>query len=186
MTAPDLFFGYGSLVNRASHDFRAHGPAVLTGWRRMWRRSPLRPAAFLSVEPCPGVSIHGLLAEVPDGDWRALDTREGAYQRIEASAAIVPASGPVALYVMGRETSEAPSDAHPVLLSYLDVVMTGFLDLMGAAGPAHFAETTVGWDSGPIKDDRAAPIYARGGAATEAGRAASDAILARLGVAVLT
>ncbi len=35
------FFGYGSLVNRLTHDHRAE-PAARRGWRRAWRRTSLR------------------------------------------------------------------------------------------------------------------------------------------------
>jgi len=45
-----FFFGYGSLVNRATHSFNNAQPAQLTGWRRVWRHTDLRPVAFLSVQ----------------------------------------------------------------------------------------------------------------------------------------
>uniref|UniRef100_UPI000A5B3968 DnaB-like helicase C-terminal domain-containing protein n=1 Tax=Leisingera sp. F5 TaxID=1813816 RepID=UPI000A5B3968 len=40
------FFGYGSLVNAATHDFSDPQPAHLSGWRRAWRHTDLRPVAF--------------------------------------------------------------------------------------------------------------------------------------------
>lgn len=181
-----LFFGYGSLVNRASHqDNLDMQPARLHGWRRVWRRSPIREVAFLSVEPCAGVAIDGLLARVPGGDWAALDAREAAYRKCDITHQLSPRpDGPVMVYELPRDQSNAPTDAHPILLSYVDVVASGFLDLYGPAGVAHFFDTTAGW-LGPIRDDRACPIYPRAGAATDAGRDAVDVYLAQLGVRMI-
>ncbi|MEO1425117.1 MAG: gamma-glutamylcyclotransferase family protein, partial [Pseudomonadota bacterium] len=62
------FFGYGSLVNRATHAHDDAHPATLRGWRRMWRHTALRPVAFLTVVPAPGSRIDGLIAAVPGAD----------------------------------------------------------------------------------------------------------------------
>ena len=59
------FFGYGSLVNRATHDYPAATPAQLRGWRRTWVRTDIRDVVFLSVRPDPGSVIDGLVA-VPE------------------------------------------------------------------------------------------------------------------------
>ncbi|MBL3566709.1 gamma-glutamylcyclotransferase, partial [Rhodovulum sulfidophilum] len=76
-----FFFGYGSLVNRATHGYRDAVRARISGWRRVWRHTPLRPVAYLTAEPAPGVTLDGLIAAVPGGDWTALDQREYAYDR---------------------------------------------------------------------------------------------------------
>lgn len=60
-----FFFGYGSLVNRATHDYGQARPASLPGWRRAWRHTALRPVAFLTAEPDPASTIEGLIAAVP-------------------------------------------------------------------------------------------------------------------------
>jgi hypothetical protein len=44
------FFGYGSLVNAATHDYPNTRPATLRGWRRTWVQSSSRDIAFLSVK----------------------------------------------------------------------------------------------------------------------------------------
>ena len=62
------FFGYGSLVNRATHDYRNTARATVCGWRRIWRHTSLREVAYLTVARSPGHEIDGLIAEVPDGD----------------------------------------------------------------------------------------------------------------------
>ena len=53
-----------------------------------------------------------------------------------------------------------PAKEHRIWLSYLDVVLQGYLHVFGSEGPAHFMATTDGWDIG-IEDDRGAPQYPR-------------------------
>ena len=40
------FFGYGSLVNRATHDYVHAHPARISGWRRAWRHVEGRSVAL--------------------------------------------------------------------------------------------------------------------------------------------
>ncbi len=155
------FFGYGSLVNLATHDYNDPRPAALHGWRRVWQQTKLRKAAFLSVMPCANTTIHGVIARVSGAGWAALDQREAAYQRHDVSDA-VHHDGPraaTAVYQVKEQHLSRAQD-HPILLSYLDVVVQGYLKLYGATGVAHFFETTEGWDAS-ILDDRADPIYPR-------------------------
>lgn len=160
MTDPE-FFGYGSLVNLATHNYANPRPAVLQGWRRVWRRTNLRKAAFLSVERCANTAIHGVIAQVPGGNWAALDQREAAYQRHDVSNEILHdgSIGATAVYQVMPEHKETAGD-HPILLSYLDVVVQGYLRMHGPEGVAHFFETTDGWQS-TLLDDRERPVYPR-------------------------
>lgn len=155
------FFGYGSLVNLATHDFHDASPAVLQGWRRVWKRTNLRKAAYLSVERCAKTALHGVIATVPDADWVALDQREAAYQRHDISATIQHdgPKAPTAVYQV-KSKHLATTDDHPILLSYLDVVVQGYLHMHGKDGVAHFFDTTDGWRA-PILNDRDNPIYPR-------------------------
>ncbi|WP_323785658.1 hypothetical protein [Thalassovita sp.] len=50
--------------------------------------------------------------------------------------------------------------AHPILLSYLDVVVQGYHQEFGEQGVTRFFQTTDGWDA-PILDDRKQPHYPR-------------------------
>ena len=161
MTHP-AFFGYGSLVNLATHDYDDPHPATLSGWRRVWKHSSRRPVAFLSVERCDATEILGVVAHVPDANWAALDQRERAYIRRDVSHQ-VRHGGPnrhTAVYEAAHGYIAPPSIEHPILLSYLDVVIQGYLNMHGADGAQHFFATTGGWD-GPVLDDRADPIYPR-------------------------
>jgi len=158
-----FFFGYGSLVNRQTHDYGDAHPARAGGWRRIWRHTALRPVAFLTAIPDPDCEIDGLIAPVPNGDWRALDAREHAYDRVRLEALPahpLPFAPEVAIYSIPTGKHGAPTMAHPVLLSYLDVVVQGYLKEFDEAGVARFFETTAGWDA-PILDDRAHPHYPR-------------------------
>lgn len=155
------FFGYGSLVNIATHDYVAPRPASLHGWRRIWRKTHLRKAAYLSVMPDQGSILHGVIAQVPNADWAALDRREAAYARHDVTEAVSHRgqTSQTAVYqVRSKHVSHALD--HPILLSYLDVVVQGYLQVFGNEGVSHFFETTDGWDT-PIFDDRADPIYPR-------------------------
>lgn len=183
-----FFFGYGSLVNRATHDYGQAHHASLPGWRRAWRHTALRPVAFLTAEPDPASHIDGLIAAVPGGDWAALDTREAAYARHPVCDTVRHPLTPrpaVSVYAIPPDRHTAPSDAYPVLLSYLDVVVQGYAREFGAEGVARFFATTAGWDA-PILDDRADPIYPRHQRLSAAERAMTDDHLDRLGARIIT
>ncbi|AZV79494.1 gamma-glutamylcyclotransferase [Parasedimentitalea marina] len=162
MSTP-YFFGYGSLVNLATHDYHDPQPARLSGWRRAWVHTGLREVAFLTAVPCGDSTIDGLIAAVPGADWDALDQREFAYDRLPASAEVqhqMDASPEISVYAVPQSAQMPGSDLHPILLSYLDVVVQGYKQVFGAAGVAEFFASTDGWDA-PILNDRATPIYPR-------------------------
>lgn len=156
-----LFFGYGSLVNLATHDYTDPHPARLAGWRRIWRRTTLRDAAFLSVERCEATEIAGIVARVPGADWAALDAREAAYARRDVTRTVRHPGqpGPVAVYEV-QQRHLSGRDDHPILQSYLDVVVQGYLRVFGEAEARAFFDTTHGWNT-PILNDRDDPVYPR-------------------------
>ena len=161
--ADPYFFGYGSLVNSATHDFTDPRPARLRGWRRAWRHTDLREVAFLTAIPAPGDEIEGMIAHVPGGDWEKLDEREWAYDRVPATENVthfVRHEIEIAVYSVPEHRHRQPSRAYPILLSYLDVVVQGYLREFGTEGADRFFATTDGWDS-PILNDRAEPRYPR-------------------------
>ncbi len=186
MTAPAhaYFFGYGSLVNRDTHSFKQAHPARLNGWRRTWRPTSLREVAFLSVTRDEDGWIDGLIAPVPDADWHALDIREGAYNRVPAEHMVdhpLPHRPQIAVYSVPDTHQHAEGGDHHLLLSYIDVVVQGYLREFGAAGAQHFFDTTDGWEA-PVLDDRAAPHYPRACRLTGEERDTVDAALDRLAV----
>ena len=88
------YFGYGSLVNPATHRTPVLGyvPAKLRGWRRAWvARSDwdrTLPIALLSASPSHGDDLlDGLLVFDHVSSLPSLDEREVGYQRHQISLA---------------------------------------------------------------------------------------------------
>ena len=157
-----FFFGYGSLVNRATHDYPQAAPARVQGWRRAWRHTATRGLAYLTAIPCEKSEIDGLIAGVPGSDWEARDHRERAYVRVPVTAIshpISPAPG-VEIYWVPETKHPAADRILPVLMSYIDVVVQGYLNEFGEQGVREFFATTDGWDV-PVHDDRNDPLYPR-------------------------
>lgn len=177
------FFGYGSLVNRATHDHDLGAPTRLSGWRRVWRHTRLRDTPFLSVEPAEA-EIDGLIAAVAGGDWQGLDLRETGYRRHPIEVAHLSAApdwvGRIEIYAV-EDCHVLPPNGQPILLSYLDTVVQGFLREFGAAGVEGFFATTAGWCA--LLDDRDAPRYPRSQKTTAAERRLVDDHADRLGLA---
>lgn len=159
-----FFFGYGSLVNTATHTYPNPLPARVRGWRRAWRHTAMSDVAFLTVVPDAGTQIEGLIAEVPGHDWAALDEREAGYTRSEVPPPDLfvetPGARTVQVYQTRTDQDMALDIRCPILLSYLDVVVQGYARVFGKDGVSRFFESTSGWDA-PILNDRATPRYPR-------------------------
>lgn len=158
-----FFFGYGSLVNTATHTFENAQRATACGWRRAWRHTDLREVSFLTAIPDTSSRIDGLIASVPGADWDALDQREHAYERLAATHQIDHQAEQIldiAIYAIAPDRHGPPSNDHPILMSYLETVLQGYLHQFGPDGVTGFIATTDGWDA-PIRDDRNAPVYPR-------------------------
>ncbi|MCP5087717.1 MAG: gamma-glutamylcyclotransferase [Rhodobacteraceae bacterium] len=156
------FFGYGSLVNNATHAYVNTRPATVCGWRRQWVQSALRDASFLSVQHDPLSYIQGVVADVGQIGWEALDVRERAYNRRRLTEHELPGQTAKAVHIyQANPDFIAPKGGNrPILLSYLDCVVQGFLAQFEEDGVRDFFRSTSGWDT-PVRDDRAAPIYPR-------------------------
>lgn len=155
-------FGYGSLVNRHTHDYRDARKARISGWRRAWRHLEGRAAALLTVIKDRQSQIDGLIAPVPAAEWEALDLREQNYLKAKADNVehMLPRNPEIHIYHAPDWMHRPAQSMMPIALSYLDVVVQGYLAEFGEAGVARFFETTDGWDA-PVLNDRDAPIYRR-------------------------
>lgn len=152
------FFGYGSLVNLATHNYKNVHKIDVQGWRRQWVYSATRDISFFSVTKDPDTTLQGVVADVSDIGWQALDIREAGYLRHDLSGGCNFSD--VQVYVANPDHVDPKGFGKPILLSYLDCVVQGFLDQFGEDGVTGFFNTTSGWDR-PIKNDRAAPIFPR-------------------------
>lgn len=183
----NFFFGYGSLVDRRTHNYTPAFQATAKGWRRAWRATADRDAAYLTALPDPTCAIDGLIAAVPPEGWPALDKREAAYARRDASQAVAhstEADG-VVIYAIAAERLLPPSGKHPVALSYLDVVIAGYLQEFGTSGAERFFATTLGWQEAPFVDDRRQPRYPRAQPLSDAVRLVVDSQLVAQGARVV-
>ncbi len=180
MTDP-YFFGYGSLVNRGTHSYQNAHRARISGWRRIWRYTDGHPFATLSGVRDESSSIDGLIAEVPNGDWAALDLRETGYERHDTDAVTHPLDPAtrINIYAVDAKNCVRQADERPIPLSYLDVVVRGYLTEFGETGVQDFFDTTDGWHT-PILNDRAAPTYPRAQVLTPEETALVDHHIARL------
>ncbi|MBW3098043.1 gamma-glutamylcyclotransferase [Pseudohoeflea coraliihabitans] len=171
------YFGYGSLVNRATlrTQIVAAYPARVTGWQRLWRPRPAQAPKYAGVGPAvltaeaaadaamDGMLIIDRLASLP-----SVDARENLYRRValprEALAfeGPAPAHLPDALYIYERGYEpEKDASRSPILRSYLDAVLQGFHQVFGADGVERFMAETQGFAGHAIHEDRDTPLYPR-------------------------
>ena len=117
-------------------------------------------------------TIEGLLVTFDDEVRPVVDAREYRYDALSCEEL-----GPDALIFRAQSGVDRFGDAaNPVHLSYVDVVVQGFLAEFGEAGVERFMATTDGWHV-PILDDRAAPRYPRAQVLTQNERALTDRML---------
>ena len=189
------YFGYGSLVNR--HTLRTSyidaQPARLTGWRRCWRPSAhwvrhksKSPASMLSARPHPDQVIDGLLVYDTLENLPSVDQREAAYERVQVAPNAIQLNGRVPqdcpIYIYEAHTNRAPHDPeHPIIQSYLDAVLQGFMHEFGESGVHDFIHSTDGFER-PVLKDRHDPIYQRAVDLPEHQRSYFDDLLSQKGV----
>ena len=190
------YFGYGSLVNRTTlrTEFIDAQPARLHGWRRCWRpRKPQdnpaeaqRRSSMLSARRHGEDAIDGLLVYDRLDHLPAVDAREASYHRVSVQVDVLEVSGTVPedcpVYIYESHTNGAVHDpGAPILQSYLDAVMQGFMHEFGEDGVLGFLHSTDGFDR-PVRADRHAPVYSRAVELPDHHCSLFDAMLAEKGV----
>lgn len=189
------YFGYGSLVNC---DTRVAGSVAvrgrLSGWVREWRiagPTPRGGVCSLTVRPEAGTDIRGLMVREHRDGLVTLDKREWRYDRIDLGEGAfrpdveaVPQDAAGFVYRAKDAHYRWGDEDHPILLSYVDCVLAGFLKHWGEEGVRHFVETTHGWHV-PLFDDRADPRYPRAVMISNDQRAFFDEALAEAGARTL-
>ena len=129
-------------------------------------RDPIEPDA----PPVPfprgaDAGIDGVVVALPLAALPVLDERESGYDRLTLPAAAFDlpeglGADEIHVYRSKPENRWPATPAQPILQSYVDCCMAGFLRVYGEGGLDAFLWSTEGWE-GAIEDDRAAPRYPR-------------------------
>ena len=189
------YFGYGSLVNRETlrTAYLATVPARVSGWKRCWR--PRDPefkkqgisVSLLSARPDSQTAIEGLVVFDRADHLPSVDEREFGYHRRRVASDRIEFIGDLAVdcpvYIYEAWTNHATDDpGDPILQSYLDAVLQGFLREFGTEGVHGFVRTTDGFDR-PVRRDRHKPIYPRSVSLSDPERTLFDGLLEQHGIA---
>lgn len=165
------YFGYGSLVNRDTRpEDEIAVNARLSGWRRVWEHRVVsshqrRGCTSLSVVPDSDCGIDGVLVTIPLDKLPELDSRESGYERLAISVEAFSLEeelsiDTVYLYRSLPVNRCFADEEHPILLSYIDVVMAGYEKRFGETGLSALLHSTTGWHRS-VFDDRKNPHYPR-------------------------
>jgi gamma-glutamylcyclotransferase (GGCT)/AIG2-like uncharacterized protein YtfP len=157
------YFGYGSNLHRTDferwcrerghcHDgVRVVGPAWLPDAEPVFHyRSKARRGGALNIRPRRGSAVPGLLFEVDEAGWRALDAKEGRprfYERVERL--VLTADGEERTAITYEVVEDHRRDEHvPPTDEYARVVREG----LAAHGlPQHHIEAAaLGFDAPPV------------------------------------
>ncbi len=164
-----FLFGYGSLINARSRGLTgATGEAIyarVSGLRRGW----FAPVAadritYLGVMRTSGAVCNGVIARIEPASLPSFDAREKSHKRVAVQRSAVDlldgaSLPPGAIWTYECAGLKAPSEANPIVQSYVDVVLDGCLE-HGEPFAREFVSLTAGW-RGPWIDDRARPRYPR-------------------------
>jgi hypothetical protein len=143
---PQYIVGYGSLMEQASKDRTAPNtganlPVMVTGYERSWH---LRGSGvgfgttYLGVQAKEGALMVAALyrdfarQDISDTDQREIyycrdEVDPGALRMLDGSA--VPQTGQIWIYVSKPEAVDPPDADYPIVQSYVDILMTGCLQL---------------------------------------------------------
>ena len=163
------FFGYGSLVNELtlSKKYDIHSGKI-QNWKREWKHcvdTPFGGVCALTASRVEDALIDGVFIKCNDIELRQFDEREIGYDRIEIARSDVIYSNGVLpdrlyIYTSGPGHYRVGDFHYPIWLSYVEVVICGYLRTFGEAGVDRFIQSTGGWST-PIIDDRKNPRYPR-------------------------
>lgn len=162
-------FGYGSLIDaesRAKTGFAGKGfPVRVQGIQRAWCQTSLQfRMATVGIHFQEGFSCNGVLFPILAHELPLFDQREANYDRKSLPLSAVeflenqpPLPGKIWMYIPKK--SSVPSPTCPLVQSYIDVCLSGCLEI-GEAFAKEFIETTDLWSSHWL-NDRQRPHYPR-------------------------
>jgi hypothetical protein len=167
----EFLFAYGSLINSESRGAKsATGnalPARIFGLRRGWYLPvPEDCNTGLGAVFSEGSTCNGVLLAKESTSFEETDVREKqhGYLRVAFRPANISVLSRLKIemdkvWVYVTNEPSYPTEALPIAQSYLDVVLTGCLEI-GDEFAIEFISTTSGWES-PWIDDRHQPQYRR-------------------------
>ena len=171
MSSLDRHFilGYGSLISSESRSKTGETgkvwPVKLYGFERHWSvMTDEFGMSSVAVIQASDKACNGVLAEVPYEQFPLFDERERGYHRAQIAPEQLTAYQsddlPAGTYwIYHTNDVIEPTQECPIVLSYLDVILSGCLE-HGEAFTQDFLELTKGWAS-PLLNDRKAPRYPR-------------------------
>jgi hypothetical protein len=193
---PQYIVGYGSLMDSASKRLtepRAgiNLPVSVTGFQRAWNTHGTFGITFLGVQPSKSaVMVAALYRSFLEDGQLPSDAREMSYCRAAVDPAAVtmldgskvPSPSQIWISVNKPETLAAPSAAYPIAQSYVDLFISGCIDLQSRLSRPDVAfvdqcvKTTAGWSKHWVNDR----LYPRRPLAHEPGAWEIDGYLKRL------
>ena len=189
--------GYGSLINRESREItlpnvKYAAPVMVYGYERMWAsRGQKSKATFLLAVPNEGYSMNAIYYKATPADITATDLRESPYCRVIIKRKeLLPLGikslprGDYWMYVQDFQDAEFPNKDFPILQTYVDVFMTGCLQIASQFNLTEYGkmcfQTTYNWDMANWVNDRSRPLYARYSQSTAKYRGGIDKIIRRI------
>ncbi|GGF73346.1 hypothetical protein GCM10007301_36420 [Azorhizobium oxalatiphilum] len=190
----EFLLGYGSLIDTASREGTAGTKldavpvrvSAAFGYRRVWNvrgRGWTALGLAKGEDLRPAAPINCVLFPVDADTLPRFDRRESGYDRVAVPNAMVeslswlrlPEQGTLWIYVpKAGEKAPEPDAAHPIVQSYVDLVLGGALGY-GEAFAREVIETTFGWSAFWL-DDR---VTARRPWVANPAAGAIDRLLAR-------
>ena len=140
---PQYIVGYGSLMQSASKrstepDSGINLPVRVTGFQRGWNTHGVYPTTYLGVQPSKSARMVAAVYRslLKDGKLGA-DAREIDYCRVAVAPGSIemldnstlPSPSQIWIYVNKPETLASPDADNPLVQSYVDIFITGCLEL---------------------------------------------------------
>ncbi len=173
MTEKNFIFGYGSLINGNNRKLTGHTgyalPIRVQGVRRSWGLAVVESGMMAVCLTLDQASYcNGMLVEVDLPELIKFDEREliHGYERGRLQNDLIASIGvdevPTGAFWVYRKKiniSSAVMTQYPIFQSYVDVILSGCLDV-GLDFAREFILTTTGWETVWV-NDRSSPRYPR-------------------------
>jgi hypothetical protein len=174
-----FIFGYGSLINSISRSVTGETGSAqavkISGFTRHWSRiSEDFGMSSVVVVPDTQGACNGVIVEVNPAEFESFDLRERGYQRVLVSLEQIEFYDShtdlnandmsvdkcaIKIWLYQTDKVVVPCENHPVVFSYLDVILSGCLEY-SEQFCNDFISLTKGWHYAML-NDRQTPRYPR-------------------------